>query len=112
MFIVDGEYAQQLRRELSAKLRRDVTQDEVASNVLARLRRRGIKTRGVGRQSIGRIETGNIREVDLEMINELAAFYTEHGLDASALLRYTGRQGNDSGDEESSGNRKPVMVAA
>jgi len=88
MFIVDGAYAQQLRRELAAKLRREVKQEEVAQAVRERLLRRGVVTRGVGRQSIGRIENGNLREVDLEMINELAAYYTEHGLDASLLLRY------------------------
>ncbi|NJK32959.1 MAG: hypothetical protein HC927_11425 [Deltaproteobacteria bacterium] len=47
------------------------------------------------------------------MINELAAFYTEHGLDASKLLRYTeDGQENASESEEPVGNRKPVMVAA
>ncbi len=88
MFIVDGAYAQQLRRELAAKLRREVKQEEVAQAVRERLHQRGVVTRGVGRQSIGRIENGNIREVDLEMLNALAAYYTEHGLDASQLLRY------------------------
>jgi transcriptional regulator with XRE-family HTH domain len=88
MFIVDGAYAQQLRRELAAKLRREVNQEEVAQAVRERLQQRGVVTRGVGRQSIGRIENGNIREVDLEMINALAAYYTEYGLDASQLLRY------------------------
>lgn len=88
MFIVDGAYAQQLRRELAAKLRREVKQEEVAQAVRERLQQRGVVTRGVGRQSIGRIENGNIREVDLEMLNALAAYYTEHGLDASQLLRY------------------------
>ena len=88
MFIVDGAYAQQLRRELAAKLRREVKQEEVAQAVRERLHQRGVVTGGVGRESIGRIENGNIREVDLEMLNALAAYYTEHGLDASQLLRY------------------------
>ena len=92
MFIVDGAYAQQLRRELAAKLRREVKQEEVAHAVRERLIQRGVVTRGVGRQSIGRIENGNLREVDLEMLNELAAYYTEHGLDASLLLRYVRKE--------------------
>jgi transcriptional regulator with XRE-family HTH domain len=96
MFILDGAYAQQLRRELAAKLRREVKQEEVAQAVRERLHQRGIVTRGVGRQSIGRIENGNLREIDLEMINELAAYYAEHGLDASLLLRYVPRQEKDS----------------
>jgi transcriptional regulator with XRE-family HTH domain len=88
MFIVDGAYAQQLRRELAVKLRRDVKQDEIAAVVHERLRNRGVTTRGVGRQTISRIENGNFREVDLEVINELAAYYAEHGIDASQILRY------------------------
>jgi DNA-binding XRE family transcriptional regulator len=88
MYILDGARAQQLRRELEAKWQRDVTQTELAEIIEERLKRRGVSIRGLNRNSIGKIENGRFREVDLEVINEIAALYAENGLDASNILRY------------------------
>jgi len=88
MYILDGAYAQQLRRELAVKWHREVTQEELAGIVEKRLKDRGVSIRGLNRNSISKIENGRFREVDLEVINEIAALYTENGLDASRILRY------------------------
>lgn len=106
LFIVDGAAAYHLRRALAEKLQRRVTQEELATIVRERLRNRGVSTRGVGRQSIWRLEKGAFRAVDLEMLNELVAFYGEHDLDASGLLRYVPKAQSD----DLPGNLKPARI--
>ncbi len=95
MYIIDGERAQQLRRELQAKWNRDVSQVELAEIVMGRLRARGVAIRGINRNTIGKIEHGRFRELDLEVISEIAELYAENGLDASNILRYERRSTSD-----------------
>lgn len=109
MFILDGERAGRLRRELAVKLNRDVSQQEVADEVSKRLVARN--GRAVSDQVIRRLERGRVQRLDLDVVNELAAFYAEHGLDASMLLRYVDENGERS-TEDSPGNHKPARVAA
>jgi hypothetical protein len=91
MYILDGARAQQLRRELEAKWEREVTQTELAEIIKERLRVREVPIRGINRNTIGKIEHGRFREVDLEVISEIAELYAENGLDASNILRYERR---------------------
>jgi hypothetical protein len=91
MYIIDGERAQQLRRELEAKWNRDVSQVEIAEIVMERLRARGVAIRGINRNTIGKIEHGRFRALDLEVLSEIAELYAENGLDASNILRYERR---------------------
>jgi hypothetical protein len=86
MFTFDEKRTVQLRRELSAKLNRAVTQEEVAHEVSARLVKQGEKP--IGKQVIRRMEARPLQRIDVPTLNALASFYRSYGLDVSTLVRY------------------------
>jgi len=97
MFTFDTKRTMQLRRELSAKLNRDVTLAEVAREVSARLVKMGEKP--IGLHVIRRLEARQPQHLDIATLNALASFYRSYGLDVSTLVRYV----EDTDKEEDSG---------
>jgi hypothetical protein len=86
MFSFNERRARQLRRELSAKLNRDVTQEEVSIAVSKRLVKQGNKA--IGKQVIQRMESQPPQRIDIATLNAFAGFYRSYGLDVSDLVRY------------------------
>lgn len=93
MFSFNERRARQLRRELSARLNRDVTQEEVSIAVSKRLVEQGNKA--IGKQVIQRMESQPLQRIDVATLNAFAGFYRSYGLDVSGLVRYEDKAEED-----------------
>lgn len=81
--------ARQLRFEYQAREGRKVTIEEVAREV------------GIDRKQLTRIELGQMRQYDVDVMNQLADFYQQRGIDARHILEYNPEA-----------RRNPSLVAA